>query len=70
MPKNVLQGHFFLKDDIVEIVHSSQNYSVWFVLCTRTYALGCVAPQGQNAGCGGEEIAFSFYCVPSAEWLT
>lgn len=32
MLENVLQGHLFLKGDIVEIVHSYQNYPVC-VIC-------------------------------------
>lgn len=38
-----------------------------------TYALCCVVSWGQNAcgrGGSGEQNSFTFYCMPSAEWLT
>lgn len=69
MLKNVLQGHPFLKGDIVETVHSHQNYCVC-VIClvhARIRTFLC-SPMGTELG--GNKTVFTSYCMPSAEWLT
>lgn len=74
MLENVLQGHPFLKGDIVQAVHSFQNCpgcGICLVHAQRCTLL--CSPTGP--GCwggreGGNKIVFTFYCVPAAAWLT
>lgn len=76
--ENVLQGHPFLKGDIVQIVHSFQDCS-GCVICL-VHAHGCTllcsptphhrAGMLWGEGKGGNKIVFTFYCVSPGAWLT
>lgn len=78
MLENVLQGHPFLKGDIVQIVHSFQDCSgcVIGLVCVHRCTLLCSptphhrARMLQGEGKGGNKIVFTFYCMSPGAWLT